>query len=614
MKVGIASLTAPLAMQIPFRVTQRTLLLIAIPLVFQVLFVWVLLSLLHQSEIETANEQHAKEVIYEANALNATFTDAGFAMGGYSMTKSAWFLHLYERTIASVPGRFEALRNLIGNDTQQQKILNELEDHWQSMSSILVVAKRAVEAATFEDKFIDEKQLYAQLRAGRNQLSETVAKLISANQSIQRDMPRVKSESRKRIILLLVSMVMASTVLTVSLAYLFNLDLVRKLKLLADNTVKLASGKQLASPLKGNDEIALLDKTFHRMANELAEAARKERDILDNATDVICSIDQKGRITKMNPACLESWGYTPEELLGSNYLAITAGEARDKLGTAFDTVRNSNTPVSVESRLVCKNADVKDVLWSLSWSSIQAAFYCVVHDITEKKRLERLKQDFVDMVSHDLRSPLTSIRATLGLMGDGAFGPLPEIAIDRSQKAEVATVRLIGMINDLLDIERLEAGMLELDCRLVGTGEIIDKSVESVRSLLEERRFDLKKPSKDFPILADEERLIQVLVNLLSNAIKFSPPEGVIQIATVKGPEWVEFSVTDHGKGIAPEYQESVFQRFKQTHKSDSKSKKGFGLGLPICKIIVEQHGGSMGLESKVNEGSRFWFRIPDKD
>ena len=600
-------------MQIAPRISQRTLLLIAVPLVFQLLFVHILLDLLSQSEIETTNEQHAKDVIYEADALNSRFTDAGFAMGGYSITKNKLFLHLYDEIAATIPARFKKLGELIGDNPPQQKMLRELEDEWQSMGETLKVAKHAVDASTVDDRSIDEKQLYAELKAGRAKLNRTTEELVSANQDIKQKMPGLERRSRDKFVIYLICGVVLSAALTVLLAHLFSLELKRKLRLLTDNTMRLASGKELVAPIGGKDGFALLDNTFHSMAKQLAEAERKEKEILNNASDVICSIDPKGRISRINPACLHHWGYAPEELIGMNFFVLILPEDQDGMRTAFNSGKSEGAPSSIEGRLLTKTQEIKYFLWSLNWSTSEPACSCVAHDITEKKRLEKMKEDFVEMVSHDLRSPLTSTQLMLKLLTQGAFGQISQEAVIEVEKTAASITRLISMINDLLDVERLESGRLELDLRTQATRELIDKAVDAVRPLAEQKRLTVELPAVQYPVVADEERLIQVLINLLSNAIKFSPEGAVISISTIRGQSWVEFAVSDMGRGIAPENQQAIFERFKQVDKSDAQLKKGFGLGLPICKMIIEEHGGTIGLESRENEGSRFWFRVPDK-
>lgn len=233
-----------------------------------------------------------------------------------------------------------------------------------------------------------------------------------------------------------------------------------------------------------------------------------------------------------------------------------------------------------------------------------------LRDISERRHVERLKDEFVAMVSHDLKTPLTAVRLSLGLLADGTMGPQPPKALDVIKIAGQNIDRLVDLTNDILDFKRIEAGRLELKLVPISIAEVIDGSLEVIRPLADERRLKLVVPFSSARLLGDPARLHQVMVNLLSNAVKFSPPEGSIAIDVVEQGGWVEVRVTDHGRGIPAEHRETVFEPFRQLSRSDAKLKGGTGLGLAICRAIVRQHGGTMGLESEIGKGSTFWFRI----
>lgn len=220
------------------------------------------------------------------------------------------------------------------------------------------------------------------------------------------------------------------------------------------------------------------------------------------------------------------------------------------------------------------------------------------------------KQELMQMVAHDLRTPLTSIQASLSLMSLGILGELPEKAIKQVDVAEKSSSRLISLINDLLDIEKLEAGKMEMDSRNIELAPVIQSGVEAVQEFANQRKVSIDVKPTDVSVFADGDRLVQVLVNLLSNAIKYSPETGVVTIETVVA-QMIEVRIIDQGRGVPAKFKEAIFQRFQQVDISDSKEKKGTGLGLPICKAIVEAHGGKIGVESEPGQGSTFWFRVP---
>ncbi|MGH9554010.1 MAG: sensor histidine kinase, partial [Terriglobales bacterium] len=236
----------------------------------------------------------------------------------------------------------------------------------------------------------------------------------------------------------------------------------------------------------------------------------------------------------------------------------------------------------------------------------------VFHRMADSLRAaEREKQEFVSMISHDLRTPLTSLQGTLALIAKGSYGALSQLGQTRVAKAETSLERLINLINELLEIERLEAGMVRLECRNVKIQNVIEQSIESISAFSEQHQVSITAQPVDATLNADPDRLVQVLVNLLSNAVKFSPGESAVHVAVEESSGWLKISVRDEGRGIPPQSQQAVFDRFKQVQDSDAQQHSGAGLGLAISKSIVEAHHGEIGVISEVGKGSTFWFRLP---
>ena len=227
------------------------------------------------------------------------------------------------------------------------------------------------------------------------------------------------------------------------------------------------------------------------------------------------------------------------------------------------------------------------------------------------KELDRLKKEFVSMVSHDLRTPLTSIGGLLEFLEAGMLGQLTEKGKKQVAMAQNDAMRLIGLINDLLDIDKLESGKLEMHFGPVDIRTVISRSTAAVSSLSSSRKIEINVDLRDEQIIADADRLVQVVVNLLSNAIKFSPSPSTIEIDCVADSESATVRIRDHGRGIPASHLDLVFDRFSQVEIADSKKLGGSGLGLAICKQIIEQHNGTIGVESEEGRGSCFWFKLP---
>jgi signal transduction histidine kinase len=232
----------------------------------------------------------------------------------------------------------------------------------------------------------------------------------------------------------------------------------------------------------------------------------------------------------------------------------------------------------------------------------------------ERKRIEEMKQDFVAMISHDLRTPLTSISSVCQMVSDGIYGEINDRGKVVLQKADNSVTRLIGLINDLLDMEKMESGMLDLELKIVSLAKVFQRSLDSLTGYATQQNVRLIAEPVDASVIADEDRIVQVVVNLTGNAIKFSPKGAAVTLSAVLHGRDVEVRVTDQGMGIPAAYRDSIFDKFKQVSREDATVRKGTGLGLAICKTIVEGHGGTIGVRSEEGKGSTFWFSISLSD
>jgi signal transduction histidine kinase len=230
---------------------------------------------------------------------------------------------------------------------------------------------------------------------------------------------------------------------------------------------------------------------------------------------------------------------------------------------------------------------------------------------SDLKELERLKEEFLAMVSHDLRTPLASIQALLELIESGSYGTLSERGHKLATVALGSTSQMVRLLNDLLDMQKLEAGMMTIACEDFAASSLIEESAHTVEGFAAAQGVKIETEETAVQMWGDRHRLMQVLVNLLGNAVKFSPSGGSVKVGVSATEKWTEVSVRDQGRGIPLDLQSTVFERFKQVERSDSVEHKGSGLGLAICKAIVEIHKGQIGVDSTPGQGSRFWFRLP---
>lgn len=241
-------------------------------------------------------------------------------------------------------------------------------------------------------------------------------------------------------------------------------------------------------------------------------------------------------------------------------------------------------------------------------------FFATGTDVTERKRIDRMKTEFISTVSHELRTPLTSIRGSLGLIDGGVAGEVPKAVKNLVGIAKSNCERLIRLINDILDSEKIESGKVRLELQPVDIRQLVRQTMAAMDGFSVQHGVTLRFQAPDAPLTVhiDSDRLIQVLTNLLSNALKFSPPQSTVEVSVLRVARQVRVEVADHGPGIPAEFRGRIFQKFSQADSSDSRQKGGSGLGLNISKSLVEQMGGQIGFSSEAGVGTTFFIELPE--
>ncbi len=366
--------------------------------------------------------------------------------------------------------------------------------------------------------------------------------------------------------------------------------------------------------------IDITEKT--RAEEALRIANRQVSTILESAGDGIVSLDPEGRITLINHAALEMLGYdSTDEILGYDAHALFHHSTRE--GTPIE-IEDCHIHNSIDQSTTTRVSD--EVFWRKNGTMFDAEYIAcpqidegepvgttvLFQDVTERRALERMKDEFIATVSHELRTPLTSVRAALGLIAGGALHARPEKTQQMLDVAIGNTDRLVSLVNDILDLERMSAGKMQMHREDVRIDELLQRAADLQHSSVQKTGIQFRIDAEPITAFVDSDRILQTLTNLVSNAIKFSPPGSHIRlIVRATGPNEVHVCVMDEGRGIPADKLETIFERFQQVDASDSRMMGGTGLGLAICRSIIEQHGGRIWAESTAGDGARFHFTLP---
>jgi two-component system, OmpR family, sensor histidine kinase VicK len=374
----------------------------------------------------------------------------------------------------------------------------------------------------------------------------------------------------------------------------------------------------------GADPVVLshgIDITEQTQAeDELTALTRQHQSILDSVGDGIWGVDTEGRVTFINRSGAEMLGYAPQELLGKNMHELVHYSHPD--GSPYPAEECPLTgSVTRETPLHVND----DVFWRKDGTSLPVEYVAcplvengradgvvvAFTDVTERRRLDRMKDEFIATVSHELRTPLTSLRAALGLVASGALENRPEKIRPMLDIALTNCDRLVRLVNDIVDFERIESGNLPLHKAEWNAIDLLRRAMDPERASATRAGLHFRIDAEPVDVLVDGDRILQVLGNLIRNAIKFSEKGGEIRLAALASSEKeVTFEVQDHGAGIPPEKLDLIFDRFQQADASDSRLQGGTGLGLALARGIVNQHGGRIWAKSSPGSGSSFYFTV----
>ncbi|MBD2071019.1 response regulator [Leptolyngbya sp. FACHB-671] len=607
-------------------IRSKGTVVIALPILC--LAIAIVISSLLSRRVELAEQEvkHTQEVQLHSEQILRLLVDAETGVRGYLLTGNSEFLEPYSNAQDKLLDAVEQLESLSQQNPNQ---LNRVEVISKLVDQRLVSLQRniallspsrgtAVLAAEGErlQTLIRGKSAMDMLR---KKLGEFIA--VEENRLAERQQILEQERELSRAALWLAGII--GIVGGLGANYLYTVSVVRRIHRLQHNALAVAAGEALAEPIPGEDEISQLDQALYATADQIsqkqdrlqaanrqiAEAARKEKALLDNSLDVICSIDGEGRFVEVSPASLKTWGYLPHELIGRFYEEFVVPDDLEKTRAIATEALAGKSISGFENRYVRKDGSWIDIVWSASWSTTEQLLFCVARNNTERKEVERLKNEFVSTVSHELRTPLTSLRGFSEILLRKACSPEKQrqyLTIIQNESK-----RLTNLINDFLDLQRIESGKQNYDFAPIDVVPLLHETVDLFAGTDKLHVIRVEAPDSLPDVKADSDRIRQVLSNLVSNAIKYSPDGGEVVISAVQQDALVQISITDRGMGMAPEAMARLFTKFYRVDNANTRKIGGTGLGLALVKEIIEAHDGQVWVESELGQGSTFFFTLP---
>ncbi|MFB2892142.1 response regulator [Aerosakkonemataceae cyanobacterium BLCC-F50] len=567
--------------------------------------------------------EHTYEVRQQTNRIFNLLLNSETAVRGYALTKQQKFLEPYKQSFTQISPAVDRLANLVSDNPSQlerhqklKKLIEQRKTVLNSNFKLLVSNAQTQKEAIILPGFSQGKYLMDTIREELAIFNQVEEKLLVERKQRLENLERLAMG-----VIWVAGIIGVAGGFTAN--YLYSLGIVNRVKQLQDNAKRLAEEQPLIGFIPGRDEISKLDKTLHSTAEQIArreaqlreanliiaEAAKKEKALIENSLDVICSVNTAGKFAEISPACIKLWGYKAEELIGSDFSELVAPEYREKTQEILAQVLSGKEAIGLENSCVRKDGTLIDMVWSAVWSETEQLIFCVGRDNTERKEIERLKDEFISTVNHELRTPLTSLRGFSELLLKREYTIEKQrqyltIIYDESK-------RLNNLIDDFLDIQRMESGKQNYVFEALNILTLIRESVALFAHNTNQHKLNVNAPLFVSPVKGDSDRIRQILSNLISNAIKYSPNGGEVNISVAERETEVVVTVADRGMGIPPEAQDKLFTKFYRVDNASTRKIGGTGLGLAIVKEIVEAHGGHIWLESVVGEGSKFYFSLP---
>jgi PAS domain S-box-containing protein len=596
---------------------KQGILLVLFLLACELTFIGTLGWLLNQAEAEAARQERARQVSARAGRLMLVMYDTGDAVGRYARSLQLGTADSVSASKEEVPVIIKWLKNELKDNEEAIVLLNRIDENITICLPVItdIQGKSSTLAEPGAKEAWTRKRETIQPMV--NQLIKDIPALIAIGQKIESAGPDLERAMRRQTEIVLIGGLLLNLIVAALIAYFFTNRISGRIEQLAENITRLQEGEKLEPLMNGNDEIATVDSVIH----DTADAMRKEmamlkasearvRALIEHLPVSIAMLDAHGTIEFLNSTLEESFNYSSHQLMGKRLSKLFA--SGQKIPETFAHAEQFSGRTA-ELTALCRNGQTfpAELMMAAIDMDGESKTLAMIVDSSEKYEIKQMRQAFVAMVRTELKEPLTKVSSFFSKLQAHALGTISPKVAETTKLMQQNIERLVLLLNDLFDLDKLESGKIEIEPARENLSLIFERSINAVTVFAEKHKVQLQVNDCPIALNVDANRIVQVLVNLLSNAIKFSPAGSVVTLATRQSPGYIEIGVIDHGRGIPQAHLQSVFIAYRQVEAADAHKKGGTGLGLAICKAIVEAHNGEIGVNSEEGKGSVFWLKLP---
>lgn len=595
-------------MKRPLSLVTKLTLLVSIPIVLQLLMLLTLIRVHEDAERQLQQVAKAQRIVSLLNEVNNDVYELLY----YLAAKKFQVNNLQEvMSVRQIASRMdEHLSRLAQCDPEDHDIQLDIEHarHLKVKATHLLVS--AAQSYSLAD---GGKQLRETLKNEVNAtlfeaMTDLLPKISAKQAALASSTPaanqKLRSEQDKTIFLIAV----VEFLFSICGAYVITKSVVKRISKVNDNTYRLAANMPLNPPDNGSDEIASLDSTLHRLASALDTVSGRETLLVENAFDAIVTMDKGGRIINVNQATLHLLGHKSSDMIGSPITDYAIDSSQQKFRDQLSSLKGTSSGETIDLQFKRLDGQTIDVTCSIKWFAPENCFFCIIHDITEQLAALRLKNEVVEMVSHDLKAPLSTVDYILSLFAENES--IRMVIEEDLVVARRNVKRIIQLVLDFLDAEKLESKMYQLSIERVQIEDIFNAAADSCRGLADQKIIELAFTSSRATVSADSSALTRVMTNLITNAIQHSPRNSKVCIDAQRVNAKLQISIMDEGPGLRKELLPKIFDRFYQA--PGAKAAGSSGLGLTICKLLVELGGGEITAQpNAVKAGTTFSFTVP---